>query len=91
MTASAGSKAKKKVNSKLLYVLGAVFVLALGMKMMPGLLGGGSGVKPFRPVTTFHYHKTPIAAPSPGGTKSGTVLVRTSRDPFAQPPGVTSH
>jgi hypothetical protein len=89
MTAMAarGSRSGKKeaVNKRLLYVLGAVLVLVVALKLMPGVLGGGtSSVKPFRPTTSFHFRSTP--APAPGSVGAGAVT-RPSRDPFAPPPG----
>jgi len=80
----AGAAKKPAANKKLVYVLGAVFVLAVVLKLMPGVIGGGSTHLAPIGTSTFHYHKTPQGVAKPGGT--GNVAAST-RDPFAPPPG----
>ena len=94
MTASVRSGAAAKpraVNPKLLILLGVIVVLALGLRLVPSLLGGGGGVAPFRPSTALHLHKALTAPAGSGSGSSGAATSRPARDPFAPPPGFAPH
>jgi hypothetical protein len=82
---STSTDKKSLPNTKLLAVLGLVIVLALVFKVAPGLLGGGAGVTPSRPLATFHL-QWPGAATA-GKSAPGGPATRPARDPFGAPAG----
>jgi hypothetical protein len=77
----------KAPNRKLLYVLGVVIVLALALKVVPGLLGGGGHAARVQPRIAFHLATPGVGKASPG---SNAPIGRPARDPFATPPGANA-